>query len=51
MQWLLILFLVFAVLKDILSKRIMIIDGAMGTEIQQFKLTSDDFRGKCNFIF
>ncbi len=33
-------------LKSILSSRIMIIDGAMGTEIQQYKLQEEDYRGK-----
>ena len=30
---------------DILKKRILILDGAMGTMIQRYKLTEDDFRG------
>lgn len=29
-----------------MSKRIMIIDGAMGTTIQQYKFTEADFRGE-----
>ena len=33
-------------LKDILSKRIMVIDGAMGTMIQRYKLSEEDFRGE-----
>lgn len=33
-------------LRDILSKRIMIIDGAMGTMIQQYKLTEEQYRGE-----
>lgn len=33
-------------IKDILNKRIMIIDGAMGTMIQRFKLEEKDFRGE-----
>lgn len=32
-------------IKEILQQRIMIIDGAMGTMIQQHKLTENDFRG------
>ncbi len=32
--------------KDILSSRILVIDGAMGTMIQRQKLTEKDFRGK-----
>jgi len=35
-----------AVLRDILSRRIMILDGAMGTMIQQYKLTEEDYRGE-----
>ncbi len=30
---------------DLMSKRILILDGAMGTQIQKEKLTEDDFRG------
>jgi len=33
-------------LKDILSNRIMMMDGAMGTMIQQHHLTEEDYRGK-----
>ena len=33
-------------LKDILSSRILILDGAMGTMIQRYKLTEADFRGE-----
>ncbi|MBK9398732.1 MAG: methionine synthase [Saprospiraceae bacterium] len=33
-------------LKDILCKRIMVIDGAMGTMIQRYKLSEEDFRGE-----
>ena len=33
-------------LKEILSKRIMIMDGAMGTMIQQHHLSENDYRGK-----
>jgi len=32
-------------LREILAKRIMILDGAMGTMIQQYKLTEEDYRG------
>ena len=35
----------FELLKDIMSKRIMIIDGAMGTMVQSYKLEEEDFRG------
>ncbi len=33
------------ILKNILKDRIMVLDGAMGTMIQSFKLTEEDFRG------
>jgi 5-methyltetrahydrofolate--homocysteine methyltransferase len=33
-------------IKDILKKRIMIIDGAMGTMIQRYKLSEADYRGE-----
>jgi len=33
-------------LREILSRRIMILDGAMGTMIQQYKLTEQDYRGQ-----
>ena len=33
-------------LKKILSERIVIIDGAMGTMIQSYKLDESDYRGK-----
>src|SRR5688500_2311570 len=33
-------------LRDLLQKRILIIDGAMGTMIQRFKLEEVDFRGE-----
>ena len=33
------------VLRDLLAKRILILDGAMGTMIQQYKLTEEDYRG------
>ncbi len=35
-----------AILREILSRRIMILDGAMGTMIQQYKLTEEDYRGE-----
>ncbi|MDB5990956.1 MAG: metH, partial [Herbaspirillum sp.] len=34
-----------SLLRDLLSKRILILDGAMGTMIQQYKLTEEDYRG------
>ena len=34
------------ILKNILSKRIMLLDGPRGTMIQKLKLTEEDFRGK-----
>ncbi len=33
-------------LEALLQKRIVIIDGAMGTTLQQFKLSEADFRGE-----
>jgi 5-methyltetrahydrofolate--homocysteine methyltransferase len=33
-------------IKDLLSERILIIDGAMGTMIQRYKLTEADYRGE-----
>lgn len=33
-------------LKEILSKRILVMDGAMGTMIQRHRLTEEDFRGE-----
>ncbi len=33
-------------LKDQLRKRIVILDGAMGTNIQKFKLKEEDYRGE-----
>ena len=32
--------------RDILDKRILILDGAMGTSIQGYKLQEEDFRGE-----
>ncbi|MES2739579.1 MAG: methionine synthase [Pseudomonadota bacterium] len=40
-----------AVLREILSRRIMILDGAMGTIIQQYKLNEEDYRGGPNGRF
>ncbi len=37
--------------RSILSERIMIIDGAMGTALQAFRLTEEDFRGSFFFFF
>ncbi|MEC4718806.1 methionine synthase [Noviherbaspirillum sp. CPCC 100848] len=34
-----------ALLRDLLSQRILILDGAMGTMIQQYKLSEEDYRG------
>ena len=34
------------ILKEILAKRIMILDGAMGTMIQRYKLTEEQYRGE-----
>ena len=33
-------------IEDILNERILIIDGAMGTMIQRYKLTEADYRGE-----
>ncbi|PUA18077.1 methionine synthase [Glaciimonas sp. PCH181] len=38
-------------LRELLSKRILILDGAMGTMIQQYKLTEEDYRGGPNGRF
>ena len=32
-------------IRDVLKKRILVLDGAMGTMIQEYDLTEDDFRG------
>src|SRR6476646_2100718 len=40
-----------AQLRDILSRRIMILDGAMGTIIQQYKLDEQAYRGGPNGRF
>ncbi|RBA24451.1 methionine synthase [Herminiimonas fonticola] len=33
-------------LRDLMARRILILDGAMGTMIQQYKLTEEDYRGE-----
>lgn len=33
-------------IKDLLQKKILILDGAMGTMLQQYKFTEEDFRGE-----
>ena len=33
-------------MKDIIKERILVLDGAMGTMIQQYGLTEEDFRGE-----
>ncbi len=38
-------------LRDLLSRRILILDGAMGTMIQQYKLSEEDYRGGPNGRF
>ncbi len=35
-----------AVLRDLLARRILVLDGAMGTMIQRYKLTEEDYRGE-----
>ena len=35
----------FEILKNILAKRILVLDGAMGTMIQRYKLNDSDYRG------
>jgi 5-methyltetrahydrofolate--homocysteine methyltransferase len=37
-----------ATLRSILAKRIMIIDGAMGTMVQRYKFQEEDYRGMHN---
>ncbi len=37
---------IFNTLDEIASKRILVLDGAMGTMIQRYKLSEEDFRGK-----
>ena len=36
----------FDVINKIMEERIMVIDGAMGTAVQKYKLTEADFRGE-----
>ena len=36
----------YALLKELLRKRILILDGGMGTMVQNYKLTEDDYRGE-----
>ena len=33
-------------IKDVIKDRILILDGAMGTMIQKYRLQEDDFRGE-----
>ena len=33
------------ILRKLLAERILLLDGAMGTMIQQYKLTEEDYRG------
>lgn len=33
-------------IQDILKERILVLDGAMGTMLQRYKFTEEDFRGK-----
>ena len=33
-------------LREIVKEKILILDGAMGTEIQKYNLTEEDFRGE-----
>src|SRR4051812_32721320 len=40
-----------ALLRDLLARRILILDGAMGTMIQQYKLREEDYRGGPNGRF
>jgi 5-methyltetrahydrofolate--homocysteine methyltransferase len=35
----------FAVLNKLMKERILVIDGAMGTAVQKYKLTEEQFRG------
>ena len=37
--------------KEILDNRIMVLDGAMGTMIQQYGLTEKDFRGELSLRY
>ena len=36
----------YDILRDILSKRILVLDGAMGTMVQKYKLTESQYRGE-----
>src|SRR5690606_15367420 len=36
----------FSVLQQLLQQRILVLDGAMGTMIQQYGLTEEEYRGK-----
>src|SRR4051812_3538663 len=36
---------VFAQLRNLLNRRVLVLDGAMGTMIQRYKLTEEDWRG------
>ena len=36
----------FDQINKIMKERIMVIDGAMGTAVQKYKLTEEDFRGE-----
>ena len=42
---------VAAEIEATLKKRIMILDGGMGTMIQSYHLEEEDFRGKCLKIY
>ena len=33
-------------IEDIIKQRILILDGAMGTMVQSYRLTEEDFRGE-----
>ena len=33
-------------LQEVLSRRVLVLDGAMGTMIQSYRLTEDDYRGE-----
>jgi 5-methyltetrahydrofolate--homocysteine methyltransferase len=36
----------YKILSDLLNERILMLDGGMGTMVQRYRLTEDDFRGK-----
>lgn len=44
MQWVLIWYIYM--IKDLLQERILILDGAMGTMLQRYKFSEEDFRGE-----